>query len=771
MRVWRKTPYATAFLVSIVAIAPAAAYTFWLMRPTLMSATDSPDHLPLETGDAFDVKNVESIRPEPEAYVPFAEEDRRWREEAVARMFAAMRTEGPDVPWKPSAEQVLDDSVYFLARADRFGDAAELLLAWLETHPNDTARQITTARLLAQTRRMRESFELYESALRARPTDRELRKEFAETLLWSGWYPDAVEEFRKLSAFGNPDRSVLLGLAQALAWSDRAAEAEPLLSRLSAEAPDDTTLRVLLRSTRANLAPSSATAENWIADDPNHWPYRLAVARAYASEARYVDAGPAFDRVLADSVSIPLLTEAAGVRAAAGDSTGTAGLRGRALALAPADVVLREQYAQSLAWAGERRRAIDQYTRLIAVRDDAERRLARGQLYLYLREESAALADLDRSAKMRPTYDALAAVGDLYRWRGDYRRSRTAYNRALEIRGGDARILAALTLLRAAERAALGETDLADEPGWTLGGSYAEDNAGFLLLRARLAFGFSAGRKTNASFGVEQRRVSFRSPREPEKYLQGYSVEGAVQHFFKRLQVGAGGGIARHVLVADMPFGHALLAAALGQVMVTMRASSGPAYPDLWSFASLFQSNADAGIARPMRARTLRATAGIPVGRGTVEFGAERMKLADGNDRRSVSVVVRQPLTRSIRIIYAAGSLQWSNGSPAYWDPRNYTHQAVGVEAARNVGNNLSVAARALAGVARTTERVPLAPGAAPIGSSWAPQFSGGVDATYRRKSFDVTAGAGYGRGAPREGGVPPYQALTGSLRVRIGLP
>ncbi len=771
MTVWKKTPYATAFLFTIAAIAPAAAYTFLLMRPAPTSAAQSPDHLPLETGDAFDVKNVGSIRPRPEAYVPFEEEDRRWREEAVARMFAAMRTEGADVPWIASAEQILDDSVYFLARAERYGEAAELLVGWLETHPNDIDRQITTARLFAQTRQMDESFARYEAALRANPTDRELRTEYAQTLLWAGWYPTAAEEFRKLSASGNPDRSVRLGLAQALAWSSRATEAEPLLARLAAAIPEDTAVRVLLRSTRANLLPSSATAEEWIAADSAHWPYRLALARAYAGEGRYTDAGPAFDRVLADSVSIPLLTEAAGIRAAAGDSTRTALLRGRASALAPDDIALREQYAQSLAWAGDRRRSIDEYSRLIAARDDAQRRLARGLLYLYLGEESAALADLERSAQMRPTYDALAAVGDVYRWRGDFGRSRAAYNRALEIRGGDSRVLAALTLLRAAERAALAQTDVADEPGWTLGGSYAEDNAGFLLLRARLAFGFSSGPRTNASLGIEQRRVSFRTPREPERYLQGYSVEGAVQHFFKRLQLGAGGGVARHALVADMPFGHALASVAFGRVMFTMRAASGPAYPDLWSFSSLFQWNTDQGIGRPIRARSFRATAGVPLGRATVQLGAERMSLADGNQRRSVSVVVRQPLTRSVRIIYSAGSLNWSNGSPTYWDPHNYTHQAVGIEAARNVGNNLSVAARALAGVARTTERVPLAPGAAPIGSSWAPQFSGAVDATYRRKSFDVTAGAGYGRGAPREGGVPPYQSLTGSLRIRIGLP
>ena len=61
--------------------------------------------------------------------------------------------------------------------------------------------------------------------------------------------------------------------------------------------------------------------------------------------------------------------------------------------------------------------------------------------------------------------------------------------------------------------------------------------------------------------------------------------------------------------------------------------------------------------------------------------------------------------------------------------------------------------------------------GAQPIGSSWAPQFTTGVDATYRGKLFEVTAGGGYGRGAPREGGGPGYQSLNGTLRVRIDWP
>jgi hypothetical protein len=165
------------------------------------------------------------------------------------------------------------------------------------------------------------------------------------------------------------------------------------------------------------------------------------------------------------------------------------------------------------------------------------------------------------------------------------------------------------------------------------------------------------------------------------------------------------------------------------------------------------------------------ASAAVPVGRATVEVSAERMRVGDGNRRTSVTVAVRQPVTRSLRVLYTAGSMGWSGASSVYWDPRQYTQHAVGVEYGRPVGSNMTVTARALAGVARATERAPLGAGTQPIGSSWSPQLSTGVDATYRGRAFEVSAGGGYGRGAPRDRGVPGYQSLTGGVRVRIDWP
>ena len=775
MRPQRRASYGGAFLFAILVVVLATGYTFWLMRPASAAIDESSGVLALEVGDGFAVRNVAAIRPRPESYAAFAEEDRLWRERALARMLAAMRTEtSVDVPWTPSAEQVLDDSVFALAQAERFAEAAALLRTWLATHPDDVDRTITTARLLGLLNELDASFALYERALAARTADRVLRREYAEALLWAGRYVPAAEQFARLVGADDADRAARLGLARALAWDGRAAEAEPYLARLWREEPADTTLRALLRATRANLEPSSATARDWLDSDRVHWMYRLALARAYAREGRHLDAAAAFDLALADSVSVELLSEAAGARAAGGDSLGTAALLGRAVALMPADAALRERYAQALAWSGARHAAITEYTRLIAAKDDAALRFARGQLYLFVGDESSALSDFERSVALAPSFDALAAIGDLYRWRGDYARSRAAYTRALALRPADVRILAGLALIRAAERVALAANAAGDEPGVSVTGSYAEDNAGFLLLRTRLAYGFAAGRGTSGSVGVEQRRISHRSPHDIERYVYGYSIGGALQHYFaNRVQLGAGGGIARHALVRDMGFAHVSASAPAGPVMFTLRASTGPAYPELWSLWTLVRREAEASVElqSPMRARSVMASATVPVGRATVEVAAERMKLGDGNARTSMNVAVRQPVSGSFRLLYAAGTLGWNGSSSTYWDPSSYTQHAIGIEYGRTVGSKVTVAARALAGVARSTERTIMAPGAQPIGSSWTPQFTTGVDATYRGKLFEVTAGGGYGRGTPREGGTPGYQSLNGSLRVRIDWP
>src|SRR5688500_3810671 len=99
MRRRREHAYGAAFLFAVAGLVLAAGYSFWLVRPASAAVVTSPGALAMEVGDGFTVRNVAAIRPAPESYAPFADEDRVWRERAVARMLAAMRTEGPDVPW------------------------------------------------------------------------------------------------------------------------------------------------------------------------------------------------------------------------------------------------------------------------------------------------------------------------------------------------------------------------------------------------------------------------------------------------------------------------------------------------------------------------------------------------------------------------------------------------------------------------------------------------------------------------------------------------
>ena len=767
----RRASYAGTFAVILLLLVAAGMLTYRMMRSGDAVLTAAAAVPPLEVGDGFAVRGVERIRPEPEAYAPYAEGDREWRREAIAALRRADFVESSGTLWRPSAEQQLDDSVYRLVLAGKRAEAANLLREWLRNHASDAGRQVVTARLLAEIGLPDEAFERYRLALAAWPADRGVRMEYATALLWADRYEDAAEAFRWLAESDAGDENARLGLARALAWGGRPAEAEPFLASLLVAHPADTSIRSLLRAVRANISPTSQLAASWLDEDPGHRPYRLALARAYAIEGRHADAFGLYDALLADSASLPLLSEAAGVRAGGGDSVGTAALLGRAVALAPDDAVLRERFAQALAWSGDRRAAIAQYSQLLSSGEAARLRLARGQLRLIDGDEAGAIADLRRASELEPGYDAFAALGDLYRWRGDLRRARQAYDAALRFRADDQRVLAGLALIRAAERASLAQAAESDGTGWSLTGSFAEDNAGFLLLRTRLARGFSLGRTTIASVSAEQRRLSQRSAVASEQYVTGYTAGGAIEHFVRGWHFSAGGGIARHALVRDLGYGHASVTAPAGPVTLSLRAAAAPAYTELWSIWTLVRITEDAETREPLTMRSLAATASMAVGSARIDATVEQMRLSDRNTRTTARVSLSQPVTRALRVIYSGGMLGYDASGVTYWDPKQYVSHAVGLEYAVPVNDRLTVSARALGGVARASERLPVAAGFRAPRAEWVPLVSGGVDATYRRAGWEITASGGYGRGAPRGSGEPGYQSLNGTLRVRAAFP
>ncbi len=763
--------YEGAFILTIAVIAIAAAYTFWLMSSSDSARAAEAPVRTLEAGDAFAVRNVADIRPRPEAYAAFAEGDRAWRAAVTARFHAMLATESSAAPWRPTAEQVVDDSVFALSSTGRFGDAAALLERWLVSHPGDAKRHVSAARLLGILNRIGDALPHYEQALRINPGDGVLRSEFAGALLWSGRYDDAAREYRLILAMNGSDGEARLGLARALVWGNRAAEAEPLLSALWEERAD-TTVRTLLRTARANIEPSSAQALQWLDDDSGHAPYRLAFARALAREGRSAEAAREFEALVAGSAATELLVEAAGVFAAANDSIGTARLLARAVDAVPHDAALRLRFAQALAWSGARYQALVQYTKLIAAGDGASLRLARGELHLLMGDESSALADLERSAALSPSYEALAAIGDLYRWRGDFARARNAYRRALALQPRDTRILTGLALVAAAERTALAQAVDGDVRGWSLSTGFAEDNVGFLLMRARLANGFEIGQRTSGSVRAEQLRISQRSATGPERFVTGYTLGATVQHYLAAAtRIGAGVSVSRHALVRDLYYGHVFASQAVGPVMVTMRLATAPAYEELWSLWTLVRSTSETGTREPMRTRTASISASAPVGRMTIDARAERTRVSDGNDRTAVTFSARQPVSRSMRFVYTAGTLGYSTFGSGYWTPERYTSIAAGVELERAVGKNLTVAGRALAGAAMASDRLLLAPGVPQPPAKWVGQFQGSVDATYRGRNWELNASGGYGQGARGSVGETGYRSLNGTVRVRVDWP
>jgi hypothetical protein len=143
----------------------------------------------------------------------------------------------------------------------------------------------------------------------------------------------------------------------------------------------------------------------------------------------------------------------------------------------------------------------------------------------------------------------------------------------------------------------------------------------------------------------------------------------------------------------------------------------------------------------------------------------ERLELSDGNARNLVSAAVRLPLASNVAAIYDGSVMGFARQSDLYWDPHRYTSQAVGIEVTGQPARGLSVAVRALPGLARSEEPIG-APGAstAPLLTSRRVfEFSTGGELRYHVGRWDASAAAGYGRG--REGN---YQSLNGSIRLHM---
>ena len=635
------------------------------------------------------------------------------------------------------------DRVYLAGKENRPAEAIATLEHFEARHPSDTEATRELARLLVRNGKPDQGFERYRQLL-ASPSpaspDTAVRAEYAAALLALQRYDSAAANYTILIAADSANVDAHLGLARALAWSNHPREAEPELHWLVQRRPGDSALVAMLRLARDAYDPSSAEAAQWVDEDPAFPRYRLQLARALVREGHPERAMVQFDTVIAADASspLPLVREAAGAHATAGDSLGNARLLGRAVALSPKDPALRQSYAEALAWAGERKSATKQYDTLLATNPTPELLIARGQLHELLGDGDATERDLTQAATMRPSPEAWVMLGDLYRWRGDTPRARDAYARAELIHPGDAGAAAGLEQLELAQRrqaAAL----LAQDVGVFTTSSYLGDNAGFGLYVASLANGVAIGTHSALTVGADVRRLGD---------VYGQAAELGLVNHFGRYRVAADGGITRYDQLGSFGYGALSATGPWHRIWTSLEVRMGPTYQWLMSASTLTYTGANGALT-------------VPFGRGALSVGVDQMWLSDGNARTSLQYGARYPLGFGVSALYSGGMIGFNHASDQYWDPRRFTSHALGLEFTTQRETGLSFSARVLPGIGLASE---MFSDRADLADQHAAQLMSGFALDYRRRWWGMTLDGDYANGVRQSG----YHSARASLRFRI---
>jgi tetratricopeptide (TPR) repeat protein len=639
--------------------------------------------------------------------------------------------------WQPSERQQLRDKLYLAGKANRPADAIAALEAWDAKNPRDPEALRELARLLVRNGRAPDGLARYRELLMA-SSDSGARTEYAAALLALQQYDSAAANYRILIASDSDDVTAHVGLARALAWGNRPRDAEPELRWATLHVPSDTTFVVMLHVARNSYEPSTADAARWVAEDPQYAPYRLTLARLLAAEHRVDLAAAHFDTLVgANPASLPLLREAAGVHAMAGDSIGDARLLRHAVALAPNDTSLRQSYAEALAWSGDRASAIAQYDTLLAGASDPDLLVARGRLYAFSGDNVAAERDLSAAIAKRPTPEAWVMLGDLYRWQGDRTRAGDAYSEASALRPGDAGAEGGFAELAAADRRQKAAI-LGHELGWNTFASYLGDNAGFDLSIAGLGGGLGIGSTSALLVGADARRLG------SDEGAAGYL--GLVQYFHS-YRFAAEGGAVSYRERGEFGYGSVSAAGSWLGLWTSAEVRTGPTFQWLMSPRTLTYRGASASLT-------------IPAGLASFSFGVDRMWLSDGNDRTQLQLGARYALWRGISAIYSGGMVGFDRASSLYWDPRRFTSHAMGLEVSTQRDDGFSVSARVLPGIGLMSDTF------APTDSSSrnAAQLSSGLALAYRRRWWSLTLDGDYAQGVRDSG----YHSARASARLRI---
>jgi tetratricopeptide (TPR) repeat protein len=447
------------------------------------------------------------------------------------------------------------------------------------------------------------------------------------------------------------------------------------------------------------------------------------------------------------------VTRAAGEAASAGDSVNAARLWGRAVELAPNDMMLRRLHAEALSWSGDTNRALAIYDALLEETPESTLLLrARAAVKVRSGDNSGALADLQAAEERAPTAGGQVLLGDIHRWLGDRSESRRAYDRALAV---DRMVAGAQDGLDELARTAVRDLPWDIDEGTITTWSAIDDNTGFQTGVLRMQHGTPLGleRRTILLAAAELREVQ----RDVTRVIGPRSVDIrggdlGVAHRFGDLRTTARMGATSFSNASEIITWSAGLEWNPGTTMFSGSLSRRPAFETLRAGATLTNGGALSAVsAATTFSRRLGATSELWA-------SGELVALSDQNQRSSVQLGLRRDIARGLSLFYAGGWLGFEDAAASYWSPRSYSLQGLGLEYRGAWRSGAYVRAQALDGFAWFSQDLP--GGGVERGRAGQWQLSG--ETGWRRPRWEITLASALGR--EREGS---YQASTGLLRLR----
>lgn len=374
--------------------------------------------------------------------------------------------------------------------------------------------------------------------------------------------------------------------------------------------------------------------------------------------------------------------------------------------------------------------------------------IERARIDIARQDLDAAVTDLSASIATGPTVDAYLALGDIYRWRGEYSSARSSYDMARSLGPSSREVVARFSQLARDERpAVVFGTPIDVQPGWQTSASLAADKAGTQYSTLSAHRGFSAPFMVLGSTGVEVRHLRERlslGAAQTTGYAADVALARGVSHGALYGELSTMGGVAHHSGAGSRPFGAVAVTAWYYAWAASAEFAGGPAYPSLLTTAFLTPS--DEGESW-LSERTLTGSLAGPIGGLDAGVSVRRSEFNDGNQRTVVQGYGRYAISRRVSAVYSGNAIAFANRSPLYWDPASHVASAVGIQIAERRPRGLSYSASILPGVAFSEDSPYLrAPVSELDGSRLRLQIAAAGELVYRGNRWEATAAYGWGR-------------------------